>query len=272
MPGFLRIYFIETENNMAIVRNTPRPCFTPPIFLHVFCFKLRCQFTSSLFRFNALWLVCFCLYKSFLLWQYRFSFTRNFSRTQLGRKTIYRPPQYTTTNSGERTVALFLGFDSLFELLYVKPTQQKCDSHEWATFLSYNERAVASHRVAVLIEHMMDAQSSVLHEQKNCSLVIRVTPMIYKQNQADSRMWDTGEGTCREMRNIRVIALDNISAYMSSKSLSNLYCKNGFTDILRRNRGRLQSRVWSTDLTELWYERLPRLLTRLEIQIHRHLR
>jgi len=39
--------------------------------------------------------------------------------------------------------------------------------------------------------------------------------MIYKHTQTDSRMWDSGEGTCREMRNIRVIVLDNISAYMS---------------------------------------------------------
>jgi hypothetical protein len=57
---------------------------------------------------------------------------------------------------------------------------------------------------------MMDAQSSMFHEQKNCSLVIRVTPMIYKQNQADSRMWESREGACREMRDIHVIVLDNI--------------------------------------------------------------
>jgi len=54
------------------------------------------------------------------------------------------------------------------------------------------------------------------------------------------------------MRNIHVIVLDNISAYMSSKSLSKVYCKNGFTDItLRGNRGRMQSQVWSTDRAEV---------------------
>lgn len=114
-----------------------------------------------------------------------------------------------------------LGFDPMFvELLYVKPVSQASNTTVILTnelLLGRKQSAVANHRVAVLIEHVMDAQSSVFYEQKNCSPVIRVTPMIYKQNQADSRMWDIGEGTRSEMRNIHVIVLDNISAYMSSK-------------------------------------------------------
>lgn len=113
-----------------------------------------------------------------------------------------------------------------------------------------------AYRHAALIEHMMDALSSVFHEQKNCSLVIRVTPMMYKQNPADSRMWDSGEGTCREMRNIRVIVLDNISAYMSSNSLTNSYCKSGFTD-MRPSLGRRRSHANRTlNLAGVWYQQL----------------
>jgi len=63
ISGSLRICFMQTENNMAIARNTTRPCFTP------FCCEAHCQlhhlFTSSHFWFYALWLICFRSFKHF---------------------------------------------------------------------------------------------------------------------------------------------------------------------------------------------------------------
>jgi len=280
IPGLLRIFFMQTENNMAITRNTTRPCFTP------FCCEAHCQlhhlFTSCHFWFNTLWLICFRSFKYFyyenIIFDLRhFYFRHLFQEDNWDFKrftaTLEIPP-HKVVNKQWRSFGFWLCACWIIVRATEPSKQQNCHSHEWATFLARNQSAVANHRVAVLIEHVMDAHSSVLYKQKNCSPVIRVTPMIYKQNQADSRMWDIGEGTRREMRNIHVIVLDNISACMSSKSLSNVYCKNGFTDItLRGNRGRLQSRVWNTHLAEVWYEGLlPRLLTRLEIQIHRHFR
>ena len=54
---------------------------------------------------------------------------------------------------------------SRFELLYVRETRyvskrQKCHSHEWATFLACNESAVANHRVAVLMEQVMNVPAA----------------------------------------------------------------------------------------------------------------
>ena len=67
IPGLLRIFFMQTENNMAIMRNTTRPCFTP-----FFCCEAHCQlrhlFTPSHFWFNALWLV-FSVYLSIFYYE-----------------------------------------------------------------------------------------------------------------------------------------------------------------------------------------------------------
>jgi hypothetical protein len=38
---------MQTEDNMEIVRHTPRTCFTPVCF-SPFCFKVLCQFTPLL--------------------------------------------------------------------------------------------------------------------------------------------------------------------------------------------------------------------------------
>lgn len=112
ITGLLRMYSMQTENNMVIMRSTTRPCFTP------FCCEAHCQFhplfTPSHFWFKALWLVCFRLFKYFLLWKFHirftpFWFTPTFSGTQLGLQMIYRHPQNTTTYGGEQTVAVFWG-------------------------------------------------------------------------------------------------------------------------------------------------------------------
>jgi hypothetical protein len=111
IPGLSRTYFMQTESNMAIMRNTTKPCFTR------FCFEAHCQlhrlFTPSHFWFNALWLVCFRLsifYYGNIIFDLRlFALCQLFSGTQLGLKTIYSHPRHTTTYGGEQTVALFWG-------------------------------------------------------------------------------------------------------------------------------------------------------------------
>ena len=117
IPGLLRIYLMQTENNMAIMRNETRSFFTP------FCceahFQLHHLFTPSHFWFNALWLVCFRLFKYFLVWKYHFRFTSfwftpDFSGTRLGLQTIFRHPRNTTTYGGEQTLALFWGLALCF--------------------------------------------------------------------------------------------------------------------------------------------------------------